>query len=334
MLAAAPALDSGPPLRICLVVGDTGDVLILNAHHAALDGLSCLRLLRSVARRYAGRPDPVPADPFAARVVRTGPVRNDGPRGRGGWPPATRIAPDRAHSLPGYGFHLVTLPCRPRTGRDNGKPAATIRTTINDVLLTALMLTIAEWNGQHHRDTGTLRITVPLDARAPGTDGLGNLSRLATVVGDQRDRATPARLLAGIARQTALAKAHGGPQLDPLSAALAAPWLPVPVKARLVGLARLTAARWFSDTTLLSNLGPVTDTLDFGIPVSALWFSGPAPMPRGLAVGVITLGGRLHLCFRYRLALFDAPAAARFAGLFTGRLAALRDPRFPAGNPP
>jgi hypothetical protein len=43
-------------------------------------------------------------------------------------------------------------------------------------------------------------------------------------------------------------------------------------------------------------------------------------MPRGLSVGAITLAGRLHLCLRYRNALFSAPAAARFAWSYAAAL--------------
>jgi hypothetical protein len=51
-----------------------------------------------------------------------------------------------------------------------------------------------------------------------------------------------------------------------------------------------------------------------------MWFSTSAHMPRGLSVGAITLAGRLHLCLRYRHALFSAPAAARFAGSYAAAL--------------
>jgi hypothetical protein len=43
-------------------------------------------------------------------------------------------------------------------------------------------------------------------------------------------------------------------------------------------------------------------------------------MPRGLSVGAITLGGKLHLCLRYRHALFSEPAAARFADAYAAAL--------------
>jgi NRPS condensation-like uncharacterized protein len=52
-LSVAPPLDRSPPFRILLACGPDRDSLILNAHHAAVDGRSCLRLLRLIADRYA-----------------------------------------------------------------------------------------------------------------------------------------------------------------------------------------------------------------------------------------------------------------------------------------
>ena len=46
-------LERVPPLRFLLASGPDGDCLIVNAHHALLDGYSCLRLLRAVADEYS-----------------------------------------------------------------------------------------------------------------------------------------------------------------------------------------------------------------------------------------------------------------------------------------
>jgi NRPS condensation-like uncharacterized protein len=59
---AVPLLRS-PPLRIRLARHQKGDVVMLNLHHAAGDGIAALGLLRSIARAYAGRCDPVPPTP-------------------------------------------------------------------------------------------------------------------------------------------------------------------------------------------------------------------------------------------------------------------------------
>ena len=316
MLARTPPLAL-TPVRIAHAVGPEHDVVLLNVHHAAMDGLSCLRLLRSIARRYAGHPDPVPADPLGLRIPPTGPERFR----RAGRMPPTRIAADRAEPLPGYGFQRLVLPCRPRT-----EPAAG---TVNDVLIVALATTIARWNATHGASADNLRITVPINARPAGSaeDPLGNLCRLTSIPIARRE--SPQRTLAEVAGQTARAKEHIGRQIDPVSAALAAPWAPVPVRARLVRLAHRLGARRFSDTSLVSNLGVLREPIEFlpHAPVRALWFSAPAPMPRGLSLGAITLGRELQLCFRYRLALFDEGAAVSFVELFRAVVSDIGDPR-------
>ncbi|MDQ5856388.1 MAG: condensation domain-containing protein, partial [Actinomycetota bacterium] len=61
--SVAVPLVTSPPLRIRLVRHRDGDVVMLNVHHAAGDGIAALRLLRSIARAYAGRSDPVSHTP-------------------------------------------------------------------------------------------------------------------------------------------------------------------------------------------------------------------------------------------------------------------------------
>jgi NRPS condensation-like uncharacterized protein len=309
LLAAAPPLDLAPPLRVRHAVGTDWDALLVNVHHAAMDGLSGLRLLRSIARRYTGGPDPVDARPVGVRAAAHGHARS--------LRPAVRIAPDGGRPAPGCGFHLLSLPI---------DDVHSGRTTVNDVLVAALVVAVGEWNRAHGAGAGSVRVTMPVDARVHGQQ-VGNLSRLTVIAGEPGLGA--ARLLADVARQTAAAKMSVGPQVDPLTGLLAAPWLPVAVKARLPALA-LRLAGGVSDTTLLSNLGRVGDPPDFGAATTAtgLWMSSPVRMPRGVSVGTVTVRDRLHVCFRYRKALFDRSAAARFADTFVAALHSFDDPRF------
>ena len=100
--------------------------------------------------------------------------------------------------------------------------------------------------------------------------------------------------------------------------------LPTPVKRHAVRLAVRTLGRRRCDTSLLSNLGNVTEAPRFGPLVpERMWFSTTAHMPRGLSAGAVTAGGRLQLCFRYRHALFDEAAAGDFAALYAVALAGL-----------
>ena len=54
-LSDSPPLDHSPALRFLLACGPDSDCVILNAHHAVVDGLSCLSLLRAVAGQYGGQ---------------------------------------------------------------------------------------------------------------------------------------------------------------------------------------------------------------------------------------------------------------------------------------
>jgi NRPS condensation-like uncharacterized protein len=320
-LSSAPPLHSSPPLRILLAAGPGEDRIILNAHHAALDGLSSLELLRSVAERYPGGAAGGPPRATPPRVFTgAGPpllssgIQRAARRGR-----AARIAadrePGRPAGLPGYGF--VLLPGRPVPAARRAGGG-----TVNDVLIAGLVLAIARWNGAHGRPAGLIRITMPVNTRPEGQAGAaGNLSRLTAVsVPAPAGGGDLAELLADVAAQTRPAKQEAGPQVDPASRALAAAWWPPAVKRALLRLALRTAGPLLCDTSLVSNLG-VVGPLRFGAAaVADMWFSTSAHMPRGLSVGAVTAGGRLHLCLRYRRALFSEPSAARFAGLYATAL--------------
>jgi NRPS condensation-like uncharacterized protein len=350
-LAAAPPLDSSPPVRILLAAGPGEDRIIMNAHHAALDGLSCLGLLGSISRHYpggAGGPasepqgaapggragNTAPHEPPADRADQDGgsPWTPERPRPPGLLPrPAARIAaePD-AHDRAGNGFRLLRAQPVPVV-REAGRRAGG---TVNDVLIAALIVAIGRWNASHERRDGPIRITMPVNSRPRDQVGAaGNLSRLASVTarvpapGGGLDGpgglGGPGGLVADVAAQTRAAKGRAGPQVDPLSRALAMARCPPAVKRRLLRLALRTAGPLLCDTSLISNLGIVGDAPRFGnSPATAMWFSTSAHMPRGLSVGAITLGGHLHLCLRYRRAMFSEPAAARFAD---GYAAALSD---------
>ena len=114
-LASTPPLDCSPPFRLLRARGPEGEGLILNAHHAAFDGHSCLLLLGMIADLYSGRGMPPAPDPELL-----GPGSSLGLRRRGaGLRRSARIAPRGAHDrAPGYGYCLLGWPGVP------GRPAA------------------------------------------------------------------------------------------------------------------------------------------------------------------------------------------------------------------
>jgi NRPS condensation-like uncharacterized protein len=319
-LATAPPLENSPPFRLLLASGPARDSLILNANHAAFDGHSCLVLLRLLAAAYSGRtPDsgPRPAGTPAAQKASQKASQGTGhqevaPLGR-----AARIAPWHAdRRAPGYGFRLLDWPGVPEPPR----PGDGTRPTVNDLLVAALIETVERWNAARQRPPAPVRITVPVNVRAPGhEDDLGNLSAIRTVTGPQAGTS----LLAAVAEQTSRVKQDPpGREVSAALAALARIPVPAEAKRRLLRLAVRWAGARASDTSLLTNLGNVTEPPSFGAHVPThVWFSTTAHMPRGLSVGAITTSGRLHLCFRYRYALLGDDAAADFADEYAKVLA-------------
>jgi len=328
-LASAPPLRISPPVRLLLASGPDASCVILNAHHAAMDGMSSLELLRDIAARYraiAGDPAPPQPCPVPAstRLASTGspstlpPLSWSPPRARVRLPyPVARIAPvrERGERRDGYGLCLLPVPGIPRA------PGA----TVNDTLIAALIATISRWNAAHRRAPRAIRITVPVNVRDPGLRGVaGNHSRIATVTADPRTAAGDlSLLLAAVTRQTtALRQAH---QRRASAGALgqAPGWCPVALKRLAVRFALRAIGRIVCDTCMLTNLGDVADAPWSYRGQVRMALSGPAHMPRGMSVAAVTAGGRLQLGFRYRYALLDEAAAARFTASYAATLAEL-----------
>ena len=352
-LSQSPPLRVSPPLRFLIASGPGGDALILNAHHARTDGLSCLRLLRMVASEYSAQVGAVlarggdPPEPPACRgasrcrlpssLVAAAPLssvqaasRPDAAGGAGStrgslpWASITKIArePERgpAGARHGYGVRQFTW--------DGLPDAAWLRSagiSVNDLLIGALIITIGDWNAAHARKPGLIRITMPVGDRAQaGADGVwANTSRLTSVAARVAGDAVALDLLADVAAQTRHAKEQTGPQVDFFSRALAAAPIPVLIKDRVLRTALGLGGSFLCDTCLVSNLG-VVEPVRFGpTDASHLWFSTFAHMPRGLSLGALTTAGTPHLAFRYRHALFSDQAAADFAGRYAQALSRL-----------
>jgi NRPS condensation-like uncharacterized protein len=305
-------LDTAGPLRLLLASGPAQTCVMLSAHHAALDGMSALNLLRSVATAYTGTSaGSEHADRRTRRPLATGPEsrpRQTRPRVR-----VTRIAAEPSASTAGYGIAMLRpMPAPPaRTG------------TVNDVLITALIVTIGRWNAAHGKRAANIRVTVPVNERVPGQPfETGNDTRLAVVTGQWAD--STAGILDSVTRQTRWAKNHAGPPVAVVLRSLAAVPLPSMVKRGALRLSLRTLGPLRCDTTLLTNLGNITAAPRFGdLSATAIAVSAPAHMPRGLSVGAASLGGELQLCVRYRRSLLTDEAGARFSDLLAATLTEL-----------
>jgi NRPS condensation-like uncharacterized protein len=199
--------------------------------------------------------------------------------------------------------------------------------TVNDVLLAAFHLAIADWNAAHRAACRRIGVLVPANLRPPQwrEEVVGNYSLPARISTSRRNRRNPATTLGAIAAQTRRQKQVGmGTAFIELLGQTRL--LPLWAKRVMVLALPLTGNR-LVDTAMLSNLGRLDNLPSFGHRESAgeveeLWFSPPARMPLGLTIGAATVAGRLHLVLRYRHRLFDAPAAARFADLYLRKLQA------------
>ncbi|MFI9374422.1 condensation protein [Streptomyces parvulus] len=296
-LTEAPSLLFSPPLRMEVVEepGTDGCVLVLTVHHTALDGPACLRIVATAAEIYSGRPAspvPPPVRPPAGPVPRAA-----GGRAAGVGAAVARVAAGNPGAAPpGNGMLITELPVPLR--------ASGAAYTVNDQLMVATALTVAEWNRRQSAPERPLRITMPVDNRTRGPAmPIGNGTRLVEV------GFTPAEVRAGTdvgallritAERTRALKARARAPLGRGAAMLASPVLPVAARAVLTRGVRRLAAPWTS-TTLLSNIGRVPYPLDFGDAgrASAVWFSAPAAMPRGLTFTAASTGGRLHLALRW-----------------------------------
>jgi NRPS condensation-like uncharacterized protein len=333
LLSRTPALDTPGPFALLLAHDDGGDVIALNLHHAAGDGLSALRLMGSIARAYGGEDDPPPAvDPIEVRDVAAmagaGSLKERLTRGRAaldyltrGVSTPTRIAHDGESDRPGYGFELLEL------GPDEVEHLTALRrngATVNDVLLGGLALTVRRWNERHGAAyPDTVYLMMPINLRPPEWryDVVGNFASYVSVRLGATDHGTLAGAIEAAAASTKRIKDGGvaGLIVDLFGAPTL---LPTGLKQRMQDLIPLTG-NVMVDTAVLSNLGRVSEVPRLGDAgaVTELWFSPPGRMPLGASLGTATLGERLFMTLRYRHALFGAGAAAAFMGLLRETLA-------------
>jgi hypothetical protein len=340
-LTDCPPLSSSPPVRLEVVTGSGGDgsVLLLTFHHTALDVLACLRVLATAAELYGGAdnsptPPPVRSSSPELATGRAAVAAAAPPARVSPWARPARIAPVARSGATGNGMLIAELPVPHRAPGH----------TVNDQLLVATALMVARWNRLHghgQAPSGPIRITMPVDDRPRGAEmPIGNGTRLVEVVVAPDDRADEAllsaerpdpeavaRLLRRTAHRTRALKAMPRPPLGRGTALLTAPVLPVGLRATVARGLQRAAGPWMS-TTLLSNIGRVPYPLDFGDAgrATALWFSAPARMPRGLTVTTASTDGRLHLALRWSRALLDDTAAPALARLFEQSLAATAAP--------
>ena len=320
-----PLVES-PPLRVRLVHHPDGDLVMLNVKHAAIDGFGSIRILRSIARAYWGLPDPQPElDLVDTRDMRDTLAARDAPerarristlldKVKDEVQPPSRLAVDGGTEKPGYGFHHVTLsPERTKAlaGVEGG--------TVNDVLLAALHVAVAAWNDEHARPSNRIGILVPVNLRPKEwwEEMAGNFTLNVRVATKPAERVSCESVLEAVAEQSNRIKKGGtGAALIEVIGGL--PSVPLWAKQSMAPVLSFSGSR-LVDSALLSNIGELDEPPSFGPDAgdtTEMWFSAPARMPLGLTVGTVTIGGRMHVAYRYRHPQFDDEAVRRFAACY------------------
>lgn len=331
-LSEHPSLSVAPPFKLLLLRGPGGDVLLFNFHHAAYDGLSVFRILTSMFRSYAGiEHDPVPDfDPLDARELRPlivpDKLRERLARLRRlpallaeGNRPSVSVAPRmevQEQGRQGIGFCLLSFDEHEIARIKAHRRGAS---TMNDVMLGALVLAVRRWNAKHHADTGMISVMVPVNVRpkAWAAEVLGNFASYIPVAVTQTVPDNLDDLIAAVTQRTQWSKRHhtASAMFDLLTMFLRL--LPVGLKERWKSRVPQTRVE-LQDTAIFSNLGRL-DLPDLGSDAGAVrsaWISPPVRFTRGFGIGVIFLPDSMHISLRYHRALFDEASASAFAQLY------------------
>ena len=332
-----PAITDDPPLRAVLARSPDGDVLMLNANHAAADGVAAIDLLRMVAAAYAGRDarpvhflaaEDVPVHPAAAPVSPVVARLRDGVERLRDWltRPA-RLAPEGAGAEPGYGFHTLRLSPDDTRRIINRYRASTSR----NVLVAGLHLAIADWNRRHGSTPhGRVGVLVPVNLRPEGWDDrtLANGTITARISTSRRHRSNRTAALSEVrAQHTRSKRTRTGTAL--LAALERSGLLPLWAKQSLIVLQPLTRNRYV-DTAMLAFMGWLHEPPSFGAgagPTTELWYSAPARAPSCLSIGAVVVADCLHIVFRYPRVLFGSEAIGRFADCYVAALRTIGEGR-------
>lgn len=329
------ALDTAPGFRIALAQRPGGDLVLLSTSHIVADGVGALRLMQTIVRAYRGEPDP--PDPVPLSTARdlgaflAPKTRSEKwarqleglRRVREALDPPSRIAIVGGTNRGGFGFVFRTLEIGETTTPGLIQRAA--GTTINDVLVAALHLTVQSWNTMHNLPTGRIGIQIPINIRPASWlwDVVSNLTSMFSVSTAPDDRVDLARVTAVVAKQTDTVRRHNRSSglYDFLEGAGKAP---LAVKRAVPRLLNLVGDR-FVDTAMLSNLGRIPDPPTFVTSgPSELWFSPPCDPTCSVCLGVATSGAQLALVVRYRYEQFDADAAEGFTDLLLTTMGSAR----------
>jgi hypothetical protein len=336
-LQAEPVpVSDWPPLRVWLAHHQGGDVVMLNANHAACDGPAALQVLRSIAQAYTGSIDSDPLPNFLAS--------GDLPVHPAGQPVAqwlhrsqlaveklrdllarhAHVAQDPDNGEASHGFHLMCLSASD-TSRiiDAQRPGRS-----RNVLLAGLHMAVEDWTRHHENPGHRIAVLAQINLRPPDwrVEKIGNFSVTARVSTSRRHRTSPASALAAVTAQTTRNKrTRSGIAL--IAGLDRSGLLSLWAKQSVIVLQPLTRNRLI-DTAILANLGTLENPPSFGPEAGTtvdIWYSAPSRAPQSLSIGAVTVDKRLHIVVRYPERVFDEDAARRFAEGYVTQLLRLAE---------
>ncbi|MFO0891883.1 MAG: condensation domain-containing protein [Isosphaeraceae bacterium] len=322
-------LTSAPALRVLLVRRRSGDSLLVSMHHAIADGIGGFRFIESLARAYSGREDPTPSvEMSSARDIRSY-LRRADESGREPLKPSTStpgqvalVAPEGATSAPGYGIGYMTLTQDERKHLDPRRHGSGV--TLNDLLISALHMTICCWNAQRNQPCDSILILIPVNTRPihHAFEMVANLSSVEGNLSTPPDRTSTKTIVSAVSTQTHAASARIRiPEFLLRHDMLWSPTL------NLFTYYALYLSRWIHRsegpprTTLLTNIGRMERLITSGFggeagEITEIWPSAPALMPWGMTMTSGTYRGRVHLSLRYCRKFFSDHAAESFLNLY------------------
>lgn len=323
-----PDLRASPAVRVLLARRRGGDSLLFGIHHALMDGIGAIRWVNSVARAYAGLPDPLPdIDPIAARDVFA--VAGDraatsvsGGRARRPTGPVSAVAGIGPPDALGSGIVHASLSPDECARLDPSRYGP--ETTVNDLLLASLHLTIDRWNASKGRETRWISVIVPANVRPAAW---GNEVAVMLVIADRNysspeDRASPDSLVTAVTAQ--MVRMRSGPGFARiLTRSTFVRRLILDVVLPLIVYRPELVPRVVKgpiDTMVFANMGRIEKKISgFGPEAGHLtefWASPPVSRYMRLGMDAVFLRGSLHLALRYSRTLFDEEGAGAFLASF------------------
>jgi NRPS condensation-like uncharacterized protein len=337
-------LTGEPPFRLVVVRGggiDGGDHLLQSTSHVAADGVGALRLGDAVCTAYRGE-EPMrdtvglPESRSLLRDLESPDLSNRVQgidsltrRLRESVLDPTDLATDGGSDREGWGYARRYLDADLTTRLVRDRPDGV---SVNDVLLAALHLAMAEWNDDHGKVTGRLSVMMPVNLRPPAWfyQVMAMYTMFESVRTGRSHRRNPRETVERVAEQTTRIKERDRAASLFKAVALLPRSTPVALKRRLPDILRGPGRR-LTDTVLLTNLGNIPGYPSLGADTEErVFLSPPTWEATPVGFGVATVDGRVNLFCRYLLRQFDEAAGERFVDTYVEQIERLIETELPA----